>query len=362
MPAGAEWEWMEAYGLMEADPGKVHGSNWNEAISEVAGRLECRLPRESLEAKLRETAALADCPPKLILHRGSGWGALERKRRERFGERPFCSAGLVFDDESLGHDQTPWLALLQDGVLPENKPDDVPGSWMIQREWFSLLEASVQQPGGDHWLAHLHLGMMYYAEGNTEAAESSWQQSLRRRRSGWAYRNLAVLRRLSGRIGEALSFYNQAYQHLPKLRPLLVEYCECLLNADRSAEVVALVENAPKEIRCHSRVGLLKARAGLVLGLPDYCRPILSDGYELVDIREGESSLSDLWFEFQSQTSDKQNGRFPMNGSKIDLDGFAPLPRSLDFQVVPRPHSPTLADRHIATPKHQATSTGRRSD
>src|SRR5215213_7172767 len=40
MPAGGQWEWTEAFGLMEADPGKVHGSDWKAAISDVDGRLQ----------------------------------------------------------------------------------------------------------------------------------------------------------------------------------------------------------------------------------------------------------------------------------------------------------------------------------
>ena len=43
MPAGAQWEWTEAYGLMEADPGKVHGADWKAAVSDVAGTIAAKL-------------------------------------------------------------------------------------------------------------------------------------------------------------------------------------------------------------------------------------------------------------------------------------------------------------------------------
>jgi tetratricopeptide (TPR) repeat protein len=351
MPAGAKWEWTEAYGLMEADPRKVHGSNWGAAVGEVADRLERNLPQESLDDQLRQTAALADRPPERILHRGSGWGALEKCRRERFGEPSICSAGLVFDDESLSDEQAPWLSLLQNRTLPEREPDLEPGAWMVQREWRDLLEISAQERDGDHWLTHLHLGLMYFAEGRTAEAEGAWQQSLRRRQSGWAYRNLAVLRKIKGRDGEALSFYEKAYQLLPELRPLLVEYCESLLAAGRAAEVLEIIESLSNGVRHHSRVRLLEARAGLEMGLPDRCLPILRDDYELVDIREGESSLTDLWFELRMKAGANGTGRLMDCDSSKDHESNHPLPSRLDFQVMPDPRCSAFARQEIRRPE-----------
>ena len=275
MPAGAQWEWTEAYGLMEADPSKVHGSDWKAAVGDIGARLQRSLSPQTLEAQLRQSADFADRPPTRVLHRGSGWGALERHRRVKFGERPFCSVGLVFDDDSLGVDQAPWLSLLHYSTLSETEPSTEPGTWMIQPEWRELLEASLQEPSGNNWLAHLHLGLMYYSVGNSAAAEDAWRCSLRWCPSGWAFRNLAVLCKIKGRYDEAVSFYHKAQQLLPTLRPLLVEYCESLLAANRPEEVLALIESLPKQIGSDSRVRLLEAKAGLALDLPDRCRPIL---------------------------------------------------------------------------------------
>jgi len=345
MPAGAQWEWTEAYGLMEADPSLVHGSNWGAAVREVAGRLEESLPRESLEAQLRQSSALADRPPKRILHRGSGWGALERHRREQSGEPPFCSAGLVFDDESLGDDQAPWLSLLKSGVLPEREPNIEPGAWMIQREWRDLLDVSAQKSDGNHWLTHLHLGLMYYGDGNLAASEDAWQQSLRRCPSGWAYRNLSMLCEKAGRADEALSFFRKAHPLLPELRPLLIELCEALLAASRAAEVLALIESSPEVIRRHSRARVLEARAGLALDLPDCCQPLLRDTYELVDIREGETTLTDLWLALRLGEGAKGDHRVLESDSNEDRESHFQLPSHLDFRVTPDPLSGVSARR-----------------
>jgi hypothetical protein len=365
MPAGAQWEWMEAYGLMEAHPGKVHGTDWSEAIDDVQSRLDRDMPRELLETQLRETADLAVRPPRQILHRGSGWGALERRRRERFHERPFCSSGLVFDDANLGEDQQPWLSLLEKGVLPERDPEREPGAWMVQPEWRELLKASTQDAARDHWLAHLHLGLMHFATGNMAAAENAWQLSLRQRQSGWAYRNLGVLRQIQGRDVEALSFFGQAHRLLPELRPLIVENCECLLATNHPIEIIELVESLPEHIRHHSRVRLMEARAGLELGLTDRCQPVLSPGYELVDIREGESSLTKLWFDLQSHGYPNGNGKLTRAEVEIDHGQHVTLPRALDFRVMPYPDAAKIPQPQIdsrgssAKPVRDRSDTGR---
>ena len=199
MPPRADWSWLEAYGLMEADTRRVHGSHWSSARDAVEVRLNDMLPQKWLEDELLRTQVMADRPPEEILHRGSGWGALERHRRQRANEGPFCSEALVFDDASLGEDQSPWLGLLDNGALPCRRPTDLPGSWMVQREWREFLERSVRKGRGDHWLARLHLGVMYYHAREFSAAKQAWEQSLAMAPSPWALRNLAVAAKHEGR-------------------------------------------------------------------------------------------------------------------------------------------------------------------
>lgn len=341
MPAGAQWEWIEAYGLLEADPARIHGGDWGTAVAEVEQRLERLVSRASLDDRLRKTAPLADRSPRRILHCGSGWGALERIRREHSGERLFCSAALPFDDASLTGDQRIWLALLKEGVLPAGEPSHAPGPWMIQREWRDALERSAQTPAGNHWLAHLHLGVMRYAHSDLEGAREAWEESIRQQPSAWALRNLALLNRQAGRSSEALAQYVTAVEMLPRLRSLHVEYLEYLLELGLADDALAHIDNAPDELRAHSRLQLIEARAGLALGLLDRCDAVLREDYELVDIREGESSLTDFWVELSAVDP---NCGTRADGSRAGpLQGQAPLPASLDFQVTPHPYSATPA-------------------
>jgi hypothetical protein len=139
MPGNTEWTWLEAYGLMDADPEATRGSDWRQAYEAVDRQLKKMMPQEFLESMLVETNAFADNPPDEIIQSGSGWGALESHRLKHSGEKTFCPPSMNFGENSIGADQKPWLELLERGALPYVKPADSPGGWMIQDEWRKLL-------------------------------------------------------------------------------------------------------------------------------------------------------------------------------------------------------------------------------
>lgn len=192
MPAGAEWSWLEAYGLIEVPPEKAHSSDWETAYTSVDKELKKTIPMDKLEEQLIETEEMADRKPDEIIQRGSGWGALERIRREKFGEKPLPSS-LIFDDASLTAEQLPWLKLLREGELPYISPKEKICGWMIQKHWQEILEGSIKKGKSNHWLSWLHLGNMYYNQSNVEKAKTLWEKSLSNEPSLWAYRNLAIL-------------------------------------------------------------------------------------------------------------------------------------------------------------------------
>jgi hypothetical protein len=299
MPAHGQLDWLEAYGLMEADADKVHGSDWNAAWRDVDARLQQSLPTAELEQRLADTATAAARPPEEILHRGSGWGALENRRRQKAGEPPLCPPALVFDDASLGDEQKPWLQLLEQGTFPEA---GVPGAWLVQDEWRALLEKT----RSEHWLTWLHRGVISYHHGDGAAARVAWERSLALRRTPWVLRNLAML----AGPGEAADLWLEAWRLLPTLRPLAIECCLALIAAGRSDEVLELAAQMPAA----GRLRVLEARAALNVGDKARAAAILSDKHlSMPDIREGELLLSNLWKE---------------------LGGHSPLPKNLDFRMV----------------------------
>ncbi|HBN85909.1 MAG TPA: DUF5107 domain-containing protein, partial [Clostridiales bacterium] len=82
MPPKTAWEWMEAYGAMNAKGSNVHG-DWEIAKREVEEKLNHMISEQDLESllvKTKETIALK--PAEELIVTGSGWGALENLRRE----------------------------------------------------------------------------------------------------------------------------------------------------------------------------------------------------------------------------------------------------------------------------------------
>ncbi len=301
MPPRAEWAWLEAYGLMEADPKAVHGSDWSAAWHDVEGRLDKVLPMSRLDAEFSRMEGEANRAPDEILQQGSGWGALERRRRERAGERPFCGESMPFPDASLGADQVPWLVLIEKQTLPARVPSDVPGAWMVQPEWRGLLEAAARNGRASHWLTWLHLGVMYYSDHRPEAAKQAWTTSLEMTPSAWAYRNLACVAGHEGRKAEAADLYLKAHRMLPDLTPLAIECGQALIEAGRSKDYLAMLDALSPNVRNNDRIRTLEARALLDVGELDKLERILTSKMEPANIREGEVILSDLWFEMHAK-------------------------------------------------------------
>lgn len=301
MPPGAEWTWLEAYGLMEAVPKIVHSSDWKRAYKFVDKKLKERMSQNLLESKLLNTRDVANKTPDEIIQQGSGWGALERRRRERFEEKPFCPPSMVFSDESLSAEQKSWLALLEDGALSYIRPTDLPGAWMIQSEWRQLLEDSIDAGQGDHWLAWLHLGVMYYSEEDIDAARQAWEKSLSLEPSPWAYRNMAVLEKHEGKLNEAADLLLKACKMAPWVPSLAIECCQILIEADRPKHMLDFMDRLPQQIREHGRMQIMEVRAALKMNELQRVREILESQPLVSDIREGEVTLSNLWFEMHEK-------------------------------------------------------------
>jgi hypothetical protein len=313
MPAGAEWSWLEAYGLLEADPGDVHAKDWSTARDVVERELERRLPRDRMEAELlRSSAAIADRAPTELLHQGSGWGALERRRREAAGQPPFASAALPFPDSSIDGQQMPWLALLQHDTLPALPPSADPGSLMVQPEWRDLLERAAQQGRCTHWLAWYHLGVMRYRAGDPNGARQAWERSLKEEPSAWAYRDLAVLARDEGDDRAAADLWLTAARTAPTVAPLAIECAQALLRAERTDELIAFVESAPPDVRAHGRIRLLRAMAALEQEDFGLVENYFGGDLDIANIREKETILSDLWFGWHERRLARER-RVPVN-------------------------------------------------
>jgi hypothetical protein len=331
MPAGAEWAWLEAYGLISADPQLVHSEGWVQAQQAVEVRLEALVSSTDLDAELRRGAQVADRPPVALLQRGTGWGVLERCRREIAGEAPFCSQGLVFDDESLGEAQAPWLMLLKQGRWPGAHPDVPPAGYLVQPEWCVLLEHSSSQNSTTDWLAWLHLGVMRHYAGDLEGARGAWLRSVERTPTAWALRNLAILAVQEQHFEEAADLIIRAYRLNSTLHPLIVEMGQTLLAAGQPQRWLDLLDEMPESERIAGRVRFLEAQAALAVGDLERVERFLANPPAIVDLREGERSLSHLWVEYQARRLSAVE-HIPVDDALYErIRRDFPVPRDIDF-------------------------------
>jgi tetratricopeptide (TPR) repeat protein len=331
MPARAEWTWTEAYGLLEAGPAAVHGQDWGRAWHEADAALEQVLPRARVEQLDREWAADAARPPRELLGRGSGWGALERRRVARQKERDGVPAEAVFPDETLGPEQAPWLALLEKGALPERGVQEEPGAWMVQGAWRRLLEDALQAGRGDHWLSWLHLGVMRLEDREAERAREAFERSLKHRRSAWALRNLAVMEHRAGRNEAALARLEEAWAAGPHVAPLAVELGRALVELKRFEAFRTFHASLPPHVRGHERLRMMAVQAHLHFGEFEAAEALLN--YEFANVREGEVNLKGLWFEAQAQRAAKAEGVPLTDELRRRVRRTCVPPVGLDFQM-----------------------------
>ncbi|MBE0698037.1 MAG: DUF5107 domain-containing protein [Anaerolineaceae bacterium] len=333
MPAQSTWDWTQAFGYLAADPIQVHSPDWALARSAVETALHANLPPARL-ANLEEAAlASADQPPQQVLSRGSGWGALEIHRREHFAEAPISPA-LPFSETTLDSEQQKWLQLLEQGILPDQEPARLPGEWMVQPEWENLLQQSLKEKAAKNWYALLHLGVMRMESSDTQGAAAAWEESIQLSPSAWAYRNLAVLAVRRGEKEKARLLYQQAWDQLQEMGSpslaLTIEYLQLLVQAGDNDRGMSVYRNLPGEIRLADRVQILFGHLALAQKDLKSVEEVLSREYSV--IREGETSLTDLWFDLQAL---KETGK-PWNKLPVidqqEIARRCPPPARIDFR------------------------------
>ena len=333
MPAGAEWSWLEAYGLVEAGPAVVHGSNWGAAWRAVEAGLEAMIPRAHLEQEFARSKETADRSPQEIIQHGSGWGALERLRREAAGEPAMCSPALVFPEQSLAREQQAWLCLLREGRLPPGDPETGPESFLVQPEWRTLLETRIREHDAGHWLAWLHLGVMRGYAGDLDSAREAFNTSLASRRTVWALRNLALLAWIEGRMAEAADLMEGALRLRPDLLQAAVECGRLLIEAGQPKRWLEMLPWLPAPVRKTGRIIAIEGQAALRAGCLKRVEEILAAPPTVADMREGEVSLTDLWFGLHEQRLSMVERRPVDEDLKARVRREFPSPPEIDFRM-----------------------------
>ncbi len=320
MPPKTAWEWLEAYGALEADPEKVHG-DWADARAEVSARLEEVIGEAELESLLAATHKMATSPADRMICRGSGFGALENRRRETVGLPAICPH---LDLGVMGEEQAAWLRLLETGrVAASDKADTRPPvSWMLQSEWTTLLENSA-----DCHEKYVHLAAIAIAENRVRDADEAVIAALAHAESSTALFLKAQVYRLRGDIPAAAETAFAAYRLLPTDLSLARQTFILMLFAAMQDDIITAYEAAPDPVRADGRVSMYYALALLRKGRVDDAEAVLlrDGGLSVTDIREGEFSLTALYLDIAEARAKAAGQAF--DPAEVDV------PRRFDFRM-----------------------------
>ncbi len=316
MPARATLSWQECYTALTL-PRKIAHGEYFRAVGHIAATAEAKL------SILDPAATLPVGEPELLML-GSGRGALEERIR---GRR--VSHRCAFPEASLTAAEGEWLALLGGRRLPERDPSLPPRSFVKGRGWRALLEAERHRD----WYLDYQLGILRYAEGDTEGARAAFLASASAAPNAWALRALAMLEKHIDHDPEAaVSHLLEARALLPDYRPLLVECAETMLSAGKCREWIALYETLSPDLAA-GRLTMLYGAALARDGRYREAAAVVTEELVVPDIKEGEYALSAIWCEIYRGILAKERGATPETLAQDEVLAAYPLPRALDFRM-----------------------------
>ncbi|MBL8967734.1 MAG: DUF5107 domain-containing protein [Spirochaetaceae bacterium] len=363
--------WTEAFGALELGPGRAaaaHGADWAAAVAACEAAMADTAgagPKALAEAHARFAPAF-DAPVAEILLAGTGWGALETARYAAASSggakapaappdpegmraplvpgipaKAAPPAGLHFPASTLGPEQEPWLRLLSEGRLPEAEPGAGPGAFMVSSEWRALLERSLVPSGGAHWRS-LYLAGVARLEALDEAgAEKAFRASLAARPNAWAKRDLAVIAARRGDAAPALESRREAWRleaaeaaaaGREPCRAFAEELLEALLAAGLPEEAIVVLDSLPPALAERDRPRLHRVRAALALDRLEEAERLLD--HDFATIREGETALTDAWFEIKARRLAAESGRTLDAALRAEAAKRFPPPGRIDFRMI----------------------------
>jgi len=326
LPAKGIYEWTQVFGGIKLEPERLFCEDFDAACGYFGENLGTIVTSDSIYAlneKLKPIADQAVAADDLV-HMGSGFGAVEAMRMKLTGDGE-VPASMCFPKASIGKAQYPWVHLLENGVLPTEDVRTIPDSYMIGKRWIPLMKSALEKTGGRTWYSLYHLGTAVYEVADltkvansafdeeenkrqTEEARALWQESADLAPNAWAYRNLAILALRDGNNDEAERYYDLAMAVPGAFDDfaLASEYLGTLTGWQKFEKAWSLFESMPDNCRSVDRIRITAAGSALKLDKLDWLDGFFREEHH--DIREGECSLTDLWFEFCARKMAKERG------------------------------------------------------
>lgn len=287
------WEWMERYGAVQ-----IRGQEMEKSFEELRGTVTAgvkAMPQwQEMEQILADTKKMAKTRAEVI-RRGSGFGALEAQLREQCGDRKM-EPHLDF----AGSEEDPgrWAEFLEKGTLEIPDPAELPGVYVTGREFYDRLKKYVdenEETAG--WYAYYQLGVLLFQKGEYEAAKKEFLRSIESQENAWACHGLASVYTVEGRKKEACSAVRIGFCLQREDLSYVKEVFRLLVMNKGFREVEELYQELDEEMQKEGRIRFFYIQALAENGREkEAYRLLRADGGLVIDdIREGETSLGELW-------------------------------------------------------------------
>lgn len=301
--------------------------DWAAACRRAYKRVDRLIPAGRMLELERQYAQTALERAPALLHNGEGWAALEELRQPGF-----TPAQLAFPIESMSRSVRLWAGLLQADEWAAK--EGWTAGHLTDPEWTPILEAACARhpEQGSLWY---HLGVNRYENGCPNEAAAAWNRALvcapaaapalyGLARQAW---DAGKPRRSLGLLEWAMA----AADDLTMRRALCEEYLKALTRLGWHRKAWRWYRALPEALANGDRLTLLAAESALSLGKERFLERVLSREFAVV--REGETSLSDLWERRAARKRAKASGETPERALAAVRESGA-LPAELDYRPI----------------------------
>ncbi len=316
-PKNSSMEWTQCFGGAMLERNRLHDENYDAAVAYFDGEIAKRMSAEGINEIHSKFCALADIPvtEESLVHLASGFGALEIKRmeKEKDGAAP---KNLLFPTSQIGEAESIWLELLESGKLSAPDVKTLPASYMTAKPWLRLLRESLKKEENRNWFSLFHFGTAAYEYGTVEklsnvayenksecaaqvvCAREAYLDSVETEANMWSYRGLAVLEKEAGNAALAEAYYDKAIAMDGAFDDfgIVSEYLRFLNLEKKYQKIWDIYETLPAHCKAVDRIKITVAGAACALDKFEYLDGFFAEYH--YSIAEGETSLSNVWFEF----------------------------------------------------------------
>lgn len=311
MEANAQWVWIEAWGALPSGAIDYSSVSWSQLQQQTANSLFAqRVPALLEEAQRHPLPPLGNGQ---VLLGADQWGQLEVTCAELEGTQELRFPAKKERVDVSGTEDV-WQTLLESCQFPSRHHGEWPGPWQAGAPWRDRLIAAIAN-GDDHWFAHYHVGVMFAADRHWRNAQREFRISLERTDNAWAH---AAMGQIETNPMAAHAHWKAAWELLPHDIDIALALARSYLACDQIAHFFQWVESLPESTARHPRMQLSLVQAEHGCGRHHAALDRLRRLVVPADLREGETTLSELWFSIH-----KALGVIPC----------PPIPFELDFRM-----------------------------